>query len=394
MNFKKLYDLNKYLYKQVTAQEKWTSAGGVVVNEKGEIALVKPSGGFGGYQWTYPKGGQESGETLEQTALREVKEESGLVGKIVAPLGKFEGTSSFTYYFLMKLEQETGHHDQETEEVKFVTPEKARGMLNPGRDQKVLDKVLQNWSRVFKQQTATASRKVIAINRRRFFVKKLLNFLSQDFTKGYTAAQIAQSLNADMEKVNHALTYLTESGKIKNREGLFGVGKQVASISNQRSTQIKAVTEPSKDVSRFNNWAELTPEQIKQEYEWEYISHIKDRWPFFENFNDFKQAVENAEVLTLTKERDAKVLNRSHTRTLQQLEDMTKHYRFPRDVQRIVDGFEHNAKIPMPILLKLPSGQLYIMSGNTRTDAAFILGIIPKVLVVDVSDRSQQTVTK
>lgn len=149
---------------------------------------------------------------------------------------------------------------------------------------------------------------------------------------------------------------------------------------------IKAVEEPSKDVSHFNNWVKLTPEQIKQEYEWEYVPHIQNRWPFFKNFEDFKEVVEKAKVLTLTKERDARVLNRSNTRTLQQLEDMTSHYSFPRDVQRIVDGFEHNVKMPMPILLKLPGNRLYIMSGNTRTDAAFILGITPKVLVVDVSD--------
>lgn len=167
---------------------------------------------------------------------------------------------------------------------------------------------------------------------------------------------------------------------------LTRINKPLASKVKQ-VYKTKAVKEPSKDVSRFNNWVKLTPEQIKQEYEWEYVSHIQDRWPLFKNFNEFKHAIENAEVMTLTKERDAGVLNRSHTRTLQQLEDMTAHYRFPRDVQRIVQGFEHNDKMPMPLLLKLPSGKLYIMSGNSRTDAAFILGITPKVLVVDVSDK-------
>jgi hypothetical protein len=76
---------------------------------------------------------------------------------------------------------------------------------------------------VAKQEHASAGYKVIAINRRRFFVKKVLNFLSQDFTKSYTPAEIAQFLDADMEKVNYALTYLTESGIIKNRDGLYGV---------------------------------------------------------------------------------------------------------------------------------------------------------------------------
>ena len=163
--------------------------------------------------------------------------------------------------------------------------------------------------------------------------------------------------------------------------------KQLRAFSPLLASKINAVTEPTKDVSHYSNWAKLTPEQIKQEYEWEYVSHIKSRWPLFKDFEDFKQAIEHAKVITLTKEQDWKVANRSHTTSLDELEEMTSHYRFPRDVQRIVDGFEHNAKIPMPILLKMGSGRLYIMSGNTRTDAAFILGITPKVLVVDVSDR-------
>lgn len=182
--------------------------------------------------------------------------------------------------------------------------------------------------------------------------------------------------------------------KEKKREGVKSymnreqVLRRVRAYSSFLAKRVEAVTEPTKDVSHYSNWAKLTPEQIKQEYEWEYISHIKNRWPLFKNFEDFKQAIENAEVLTLTKAIDQKVANRSHTRTLDELEEMTSHYRFPRDIQRIVDGFEQNAKIPMPILLKTrKDGGLYIMSGNTRTDAAFILGITPKVLVVDVSDR-------
>lgn len=88
-----------------------------------------------------------------------------------------------------------------------------------------------NTGAVAKKQTSTTgeqtsidrSHKVTAINRRRFFVKKVLNFLSQDFTKGYTREQVAKYLDADMEKVNHALILLTEGGIIKNRDGLFGV---------------------------------------------------------------------------------------------------------------------------------------------------------------------------
>ena len=42
--------------------------------------------------------------------------------------------------------------------------------------------------------------------------------------------------------------------------------------------------------------------------------------------------------------------------------------------------------MPVPIVLKFSRGYR-IMSGNTRLDTAFILGVRPKVLIVDVSDR-------
>lgn len=76
---------------------------------------------------------------------------------------------------------------------------------------------------LYHEVLAKWTHKVVAINRRRFFVKKLLNFLSRDFTKGYTPAQIASFLDADPEKVNYALTYLAESGKIISKDGMFRV---------------------------------------------------------------------------------------------------------------------------------------------------------------------------
>jgi ADP-ribose pyrophosphatase YjhB (NUDIX family) len=40
--------------------------------------------------WSLPKGHLEEGETLEQTAVREVFEETGIHGHIVAPLGTID----------------------------------------------------------------------------------------------------------------------------------------------------------------------------------------------------------------------------------------------------------------------------------------------------------------
>jgi 8-oxo-dGTP pyrophosphatase MutT (NUDIX family) len=48
-----------------------------------EYLLVSSSGGNG---WVLPKGHVERGETVEETAVREVKEESGVEAAIVSPL--------------------------------------------------------------------------------------------------------------------------------------------------------------------------------------------------------------------------------------------------------------------------------------------------------------------
>ncbi|MFA5185560.1 MAG: NUDIX domain-containing protein [Patescibacteria group bacterium] len=69
------------------------SAGGIIFRRRGhgiEIFFIKDP--FN--RWTFPKGHQERGETLVQTALREIKEETGLDGlKYLAPLGR----TSFTF---------------------------------------------------------------------------------------------------------------------------------------------------------------------------------------------------------------------------------------------------------------------------------------------------------
>lgn len=173
--------------------------------------------------------------------------------------------------------------------------------------------------------------------------------------------------------------------KAKDIKSLYKINKSLAlKVAKVLGyiIQVKAA-----DISKFSNWVRPTNEQIKQEYEWEYISHIKDRWPLFKNLKDFSNSVKNAKVMTLTKSIDQKVSNRSDTKNLDELKNLVSKYRFPRDVDRIVDGFKTNAKMPMPFLLRLAKDKLYIMSGNTRTDVAFILGITPKVLILDVANR-------
>jgi len=99
------------------------SAGGIVrrvVNGKVFIVLTREEKRP---DWVLPKGHVEKGETIEETAIREVKEETGLSDlKIIAKLGikqraSFEGDEYKTiHYFLF-----------ETKDTKELKPVKDNG---------------------------------------------------------------------------------------------------------------------------------------------------------------------------------------------------------------------------------------------------------------------------
>ena len=68
------------------------SAGGLVVLAS-RILLISTQNGR---RWQLPKGHIEEGETAEQAALREVREETGVTGRMLAPLSEVE------YWFVEK----------------------------------------------------------------------------------------------------------------------------------------------------------------------------------------------------------------------------------------------------------------------------------------------------
>jgi 8-oxo-dGTP pyrophosphatase MutT (NUDIX family) len=106
----------------------WTSAGGVVLDSLEKpyrVYVCLPANNWG--PWSLPKGRVDEGETLEQAALREVREESGITARIVpgSYLGSGVGTSSITHYWIMVKEGSIGQHDHETERVELLDIEDA-----------------------------------------------------------------------------------------------------------------------------------------------------------------------------------------------------------------------------------------------------------------------------
>ena len=89
--------------------------------------------------WTLPKGTPDPGETIEQTALREVAEETGLAVRIVEPLPSIEYTfvqdgkriHKTVHYFLMEpTGGDLSRHDHEFERVRWVPFDEAAGLLS------------------------------------------------------------------------------------------------------------------------------------------------------------------------------------------------------------------------------------------------------------------------
>lgn len=127
--------------------------GGVLVDAEGRVLLREPSGHYGGYVWTYAKGGAEPGETPEETALCEVREETGIVGEILCRLpGEYRGDTGVTVFYLMRPKKTGGKFGKETATIRWVTPDEAAKMIEQTtsergrqRDAQVLKDALAAW---------------------------------------------------------------------------------------------------------------------------------------------------------------------------------------------------------------------------------------------------------
>lgn len=120
------------------------SAGGVIFRrtagerERGsyEIILVGQSR-IG--RWGLPKGAPAPAETLEEAALREVREETGVEGRIVAPLGHIEywfaghGVrfhKTVHFYLMEAVTGDTSRHDFEHDLVGWFTISEAYRVMS------------------------------------------------------------------------------------------------------------------------------------------------------------------------------------------------------------------------------------------------------------------------
>jgi len=113
--------------------------------------------------WALPKGTPDSGETLEETALRETREETGLEVQIEAPISSIHyffvrGSTRFhktVHFFLMRpvgggLER----HDEEFDAVRWAPVPEALALLTHATERSIVEAALPIIERV---ETAEAT---------------------------------------------------------------------------------------------------------------------------------------------------------------------------------------------------------------------------------------------
>ncbi len=140
--------------------EKLVSAGGLVFRNKDskrEWLLIQPKGTG---RWTFPKGkigDKVAQETEKEAALREVKEEGGVVAEIVFSepleinyLYRWQGRliRKTVKYFVMRYVAGSPHdHDWEVDDARFWEEEKALQLLTFKNEKDVLRKAIALLSR-------------------------------------------------------------------------------------------------------------------------------------------------------------------------------------------------------------------------------------------------------
>ena len=130
------------------------SSGGIVYRRrKGvtEVAVIRVRN-----KWRLPKGRVEEGEGLQETALREVREESGLEGRVVAKLDDItywytnktkEGETirifKRVYFYLVRyLKGDVRRHDDEVEEACWLPIEEAMKKLSYPTERETMRKAM------------------------------------------------------------------------------------------------------------------------------------------------------------------------------------------------------------------------------------------------------------
>ena len=124
-----------------------TSYGGVVLRGR-DVLVITPAGRR---SVTLPKGGAHAGEAPEQTAAREVREETGVTVTVREPLGDVtywyrrggRRVRKTVHFFLCDfVSGSTDDHDHEVDDVRWIPLADARRALTYGGERELMETAL------------------------------------------------------------------------------------------------------------------------------------------------------------------------------------------------------------------------------------------------------------
>lgn len=129
------------------------SAGGVAYRQSGaqlEVALISVGDNN---RWQLPKGLVDKGESTEDAAVREVREEAGIDTELVERLDKVEywyfwnengervRYHKFVYFYLLRYKSgDVGDHDHEVNEARWFDIDEAISSLAFDSEKKIVEK--------------------------------------------------------------------------------------------------------------------------------------------------------------------------------------------------------------------------------------------------------------
>jgi 8-oxo-dGTP pyrophosphatase MutT (NUDIX family) len=144
-------DPDRFEWDSSTAIEKMAvqasdAYGVALVSTSGQVLLRKASGGFGGFCWTFPKGQPDGYESPQETAKRELFEETGFHCRLIGLLPRrYKGSTGSTVFFVGAPVGNQQPFGSETEETRWASIQDAHDLIslttNPigrDRDQMVL----------------------------------------------------------------------------------------------------------------------------------------------------------------------------------------------------------------------------------------------------------------
>jgi ADP-ribose pyrophosphatase YjhB (NUDIX family) len=131
-----------------------TSAGGIVFRRddaRVDVVLIARTSPSKRRIWALPKGWVEPGETVEDAALREIREETGLTGRLLDPLGQIDYSfysprdrtriHKTVHFFLVEfVSGNTEDHDHEVDEARWWPLDEALAQMTYDSERQMMVK--------------------------------------------------------------------------------------------------------------------------------------------------------------------------------------------------------------------------------------------------------------